>query len=163
MFDNCRFITYLVDRQIGVKNFIRVVILDPRTKGHVIQRMRNSLAYTTACTTVYKPWPRFVRCLTVWTVVSCSNNFSIKLGSGCWATAAPQKLCGPRTPLPYRVLCTLNSVTATEIVLCDVLCFLSHKFVNTSIKVLKSILMDFYSSEDIASAKKHLLDDISVV
>ena len=55
MFDNCRFITYLVDRQIGVKNFIRVVILDPRTKGHVIQRMRNSLAYTTACTTVYKP------------------------------------------------------------------------------------------------------------
>jgi len=46
-------------------------------------------------------------------------------------------------------------------VLCDVLCFLSHKFVNTSIKVLKSILMDFYSSEDIASAKKHLLDDIS--
>ena len=26
---------------MGVKNFIRVVILDPRTKGHVIQRMRN--------------------------------------------------------------------------------------------------------------------------
>ena len=31
----------IVNRQIGVKNFIRVVILDPRTKGHVIQRMRN--------------------------------------------------------------------------------------------------------------------------
>ena len=30
-----------MNRQIGVKNFIRVVILDPRTKGHVIQRMRN--------------------------------------------------------------------------------------------------------------------------
>ena len=27
--------------QIGVKKFIRVVILDPPTKGHVIQRMRN--------------------------------------------------------------------------------------------------------------------------
>jgi len=26
---------------MGVKNFIRVVILDPRTKGHVIQRMCN--------------------------------------------------------------------------------------------------------------------------
>jgi len=30
-----------VNRQIGVNNFIRVVILDPRTKGHVIQRMRD--------------------------------------------------------------------------------------------------------------------------
>jgi len=28
----------IVNRQIGVKNFIRVVILDPPTKGHVIQR-----------------------------------------------------------------------------------------------------------------------------
>jgi len=31
----------IVNRQIGVKNFIQVVILDPPTKGHVIQRMRN--------------------------------------------------------------------------------------------------------------------------
>ena len=31
----------IVNRQIGVENFARVVILDPRTKGHVIQRMRN--------------------------------------------------------------------------------------------------------------------------
>jgi len=31
----------IVNRQIMVKNFIRVVILDPQTKGHVIQRMRN--------------------------------------------------------------------------------------------------------------------------
>jgi len=31
----------ILSRQIGVKNFIRVVILDPRSKGHVIQRMRN--------------------------------------------------------------------------------------------------------------------------
>ena len=30
-----------MNRQIGVKNFIRVVILHPRTKGNVIQRMRN--------------------------------------------------------------------------------------------------------------------------
>jgi len=31
-----------VNRQIGVKNFIRVVIFfDPPTKGHVIQRMCN--------------------------------------------------------------------------------------------------------------------------
>ena len=30
-----------MNRQIGVKNFIGVVILDPQTKGHVIQRMRN--------------------------------------------------------------------------------------------------------------------------
>jgi len=31
----------IVNRQIGVNNFIRVVILDPQTKNHVIQRMRN--------------------------------------------------------------------------------------------------------------------------
>ena len=29
-----------------------------------------------------------------------------------WATGAPQKSCGPRTP--YHVLRTLNNVTATE-------------------------------------------------
>ena len=74
-----------------------------------------TLAYTTACTTVQ---PVITACmvvqavLTVWTVVSCSNNFNTKLGSDCWATGAPQKLCGPRTA--YHVLRTLNSVTATE-------------------------------------------------
>jgi len=31
----------ILNRQIGFKKFIRVVTLDPRTKGHVIQRMRN--------------------------------------------------------------------------------------------------------------------------
>ena len=31
----------IVNRQIGVKKFIRVVILDPPTKGHVIQCMCN--------------------------------------------------------------------------------------------------------------------------
>ena len=72
------------------------------------------LAYITACTTVQAV---ITACtvvqavLTVRMVVSCSNNFSTKLGDGCWATGAPQKLCGPRTP--YHV-CTLNSVTATE-------------------------------------------------
>jgi len=35
-----------VNRQIWVKKFIRVVILDPRTKGHVIQRMHNSKRLT---------------------------------------------------------------------------------------------------------------------
>jgi len=30
-----------VNRQIGVQKFIRVVIFDPQTNGHVIQRMRN--------------------------------------------------------------------------------------------------------------------------
>ena len=31
----------IVNRQVEVKNFMRVVILNPATKGHVIQRMRN--------------------------------------------------------------------------------------------------------------------------
>jgi len=33
--------TGIVNRQIWVKKFSRVVILDPPTKGYVIQRMRN--------------------------------------------------------------------------------------------------------------------------
>ena len=32
----------------------------------------------------------------------------------------------------------------SRLVLCDVLCFLSNKFVNTTVKVLKSTLVDFY-------------------
>ena len=36
-----------------------------------------------------------------------------------------------------------------NIVLCDVLCFVRNKFVNTNVKVLKSTLVDFYSVEDI--------------
>jgi len=45
-------------------------------------------------------------------------------------------------------------------VLCNVLCFLSHTFVNTSAKVLKSTLIDFYSEKDISRAKRQLLDDV---
>ena len=40
-----------MNRQIGVKKFIRVVILDPPTKGHVIQCMRNpKIAIVCYCT-----------------------------------------------------------------------------------------------------------------
>ena len=74
--------------------------------------MHWTLAYTTACTTVFTACTVVQAVLTVCTVVSCSNNFSTKLDSGCWATGAPKKFCGPRTP--YHVLRTLNSVTATE-------------------------------------------------
>jgi len=74
--------------------------------------MHWTLASITACTTVITACTVVQAVLTVWTVVSCSNNFNTKFGSGYWATGAPQKLCGPRTP--YHVLRTLNSVTATE-------------------------------------------------
>jgi len=46
-----------------------------------------------------------------------------------------------------------------ELVLCDVLCFLVNKFVSTGIKQLKSILVDFYSSDVLNEAKVRLLDD----
>lgn len=47
-----------------------------------------------------------------------------------------------------------------ELVLCDVLCFLVNKFVSTGVKQLKSILVDFYSSDVLNEAKVRLLDDI---
>jgi len=37
-----------------------------------------------------------------------------------------------------------NMADTSRLVLCDVLCFLSNKFVNTTVKVLKSTLVDFY-------------------
>ena len=40
----------IVNRQIGVKNFIRVVILDPRTKGHVIQHAQPQNCHGPLCT-----------------------------------------------------------------------------------------------------------------
>jgi len=49
---------------------------------------------------------------------------------------------------------------ASRLVLCDVLCSLSNKFVNTSVKVLKTTLVDFYDVEDVA-AKESLLVDIA--
>ena len=51
----------------------------------------------------------------------------------------------------------------TKVVVCDVLCFFRHKFVKTPLKALKSVLMDFYSTEVLSCAKKQLLDDISAI
>ena len=46
-----------------------------------------------------------------------------------------------------------------EFVLNDVLCFLSNKFGKTIVKLLKSSLLDFYTVEDISTAKLQLLED----
>ena len=75
--------------------------------------MHWTLAYTTACTTVFTACTEVQAVLTVCTVVSCSNNFSTKHGTVvAGSTGAPQKLCGSRTL--YHVLRTLTNVTATE-------------------------------------------------
>jgi len=58
--------------------------------------MHWTLAYTTtvitACMVV-----QAVLTVTVRTVVSCSNNFSTKLGSGWLGYVNTEKVCGPRT------------------------------------------------------------------
>jgi len=59
----------------------------------------------TACTVVQAV-------LTVWTIVSCSNNFNTKLG--CWATGAPQNDADHVHRTMYYVPWSLNRVTATE-------------------------------------------------
>jgi len=70
------------------------------------------LAYTTACTVDHGLYGS--------TSCSYSLNYTVQkvavttlipnlVGRGCWATGAPQKRCGPRTP--YHVLRTLNRVT----------------------------------------------------
>jgi len=49
----------------------------------------------------------------------------------------------------------------SNVVVCDVLGFLRHKFDRMPVKVVKSVLSDFYSVEVLSSAKNQLLDDIS--
>ena len=47
-----------------------------------------------------------------------------------------------------------------ELSLCDVLCFVSNKFVKLPVKQLKSMLSDFYAIEALTEAKVRLLSDI---
>ena len=51
--------------------------------------------------------------------------------------------------------------TIVNVVVCDVLCYLKHKFGKTTVKAMKSLLMDFYDVEVLCGAKNQLLDDIS--
>jgi len=44
--------------------------------------------------------------------------------------------------------------------LCNVLCFIANKLVHTALKTMKSVLSDFYSSEELAVAKIVLMEDI---
>jgi len=45
----------------------------------------------------------------------------------------------------------------------DVLCFLQNKFGNTTVKQLKTAVLDFYNIEVIADAKQQLIDDVEVL
>jgi hypothetical protein len=47
-----------------------------------------------------------------------------------------------------------------RLILNDVLCFLLSKIGKTNVKAIKSILLEYYSSPDIAIAKKQLLEDV---
>ena len=47
------------------------------------------------------------------------------------------------------------------VVVCDVLCFLKHKFGSSNVKVLKIALLDFYDVEVLSRAKVRLVNDIS--
>jgi len=50
-------------------------------------------------------------------------------------------------------------MAATEFILCNSLCFLTHRFGKNAVKVLKSASLDFYSVSDSASAKRQLMKD----
>ena len=51
---------------------------------------------------------------------------------------------------------------ATDVVVCDMLCFSKHKLGCMPATVIKSVLSDFYSTGAISGAKKtQLMDDIS--
>ena len=47
-----------------------------------------------------------------------------------------------------------------NITLCNILCFVRHKFDKITVKQLKIVLMDFYSVEVLSDAKTLLFNDI---
>ena len=47
-----------------------------------------------------------------------------------------------------------------QLLLCPVLCFLFNKYGRLGVNYLRSVLGDFYSSEDLSIAKNRLLEDI---
>ena len=50
-----------------------------------------------------------------------------------------------------------------RIVVCELLCYLAHKFRKLPNKVVSSVLVDFYSHEDIVEAKETLLNDVDAL
>lgn len=51
-------------------------------------------------------------------------------------------------------------MAGVQLVLCNPLCFFVNKFSKHPVKLLKTVLLDFYSPEDISTAKLQLLEDI---
>ena len=52
--------------------------------------------------------------------------------------------------------------TTANVVVCYVLCYLKHKLVKTTVKAMKSSLIDFYDVEVLCCTKKSaVIDDIS--
>jgi len=51
-------------------------------------------------------------------------------------------------------------MTTSSVVLNDVLCFVRNRYVETSVKQLKTALVDFYDVEALAAAKNDLLRDV---
>ena len=61
--------------------------------------------------------------------------------------------------IPNLAIKNKNKMAAVRFVVSHPLCFLLDKFGKTQSKLLKSTLVDFYSSEDLSSAKKQLQKD----
>ena len=49
------------------------------------------------------------------------------------------------------------------VVLCAPLCFIANRIGNTEVKVLKNVLKDYYSADDIAVAKQRLIEDADTI
>ena len=49
----------------------------------------------------------------------------------------------------------------SELVLSNPLCFLSCRFGKSTVQQLKSVISDFYKTEELIAAKEQLLEDVS--
>lgn len=50
-------------------------------------------------------------------------------------------------------------MAARQLVLCSPLCFMVHKYGKSAVQILKSVVLDFYSVEELVAAKRQLLSD----
>ena len=45
--------------------------------------------------------------------------------------------------------------------LSDLLCFITSKFGRVEVKMLKTVILDYYEADDVSRAKLRLMDDIN--
>ena len=59
------------------------------------------------------------------------------------------------------IILIYGNMADASVVLCNAVCFLTHRVEKSAVKCLKSSVLDFYRVEELSDAKKRLLQDVN--